>query len=71
MTRIPEHKYAVLETRHDGTVWVWGPFSYHRADMAVDALLALGEAEQVRALPMLPSSTLDRELPDWKRDVRV
>lgn len=71
MTRIPEHKYVVIETWSDGSIWTWGPFSYHRADMAVDALRARGDAESVRAMPLIPSSTLDRELPDWKRDVRV
>ena len=71
MTRIPEHKYVVIETWPDGSIWTWGPFSYHRAAMAVDALLARGDAESARAMPLIPSSTLDRELPDWKRDVRV
>jgi hypothetical protein len=60
-------KYVVIETDTDGTVLVFGPFSWARADMAVDALQELGSVESARALPLLSSSDLTRDLPDWRR----
>jgi hypothetical protein len=66
--------YCVVETWTDGSEHVWGPFSEHRAAVAADALSdvdgGVGLAH-VRVQPLLSSSRMDSEYPDWKRAVRV
>lgn len=61
--------HAVIETQADGTIVLWGPFTPHRADLAVAALQELDGVEHARALPLLNSSVLSSALPDWTRGV--
>jgi hypothetical protein len=64
----------VIETWTDGTVYVWGPFSEHRAAMAADCLGSVDHCIgllSVSVQPLHSSARLDSEYPDWKRSVRV
>jgi hypothetical protein len=61
--------YVVIETQTDGTIRAWGPLLGRRADAAVDSLQRLDGVEDARAMPLLSSSRLSEEVPDWKRAV--
>lgn len=69
-------RFCVVETWTDGSTYVWGPFSEHRAQMAADALREADAGACLLWATVLPlslysSSRLDSEYPDWKRGVRV
>jgi hypothetical protein len=63
------YRYCVIQTDTDGSSYVWGPFSGHRADQAAAALLEREAVKSARVMPMLSSTDLNAEAPDWRRMV--